>query len=99
MSIKGVDLTVSRYVGRVANGTSLEDLRKFIADQEVDVVDLRPLTTKHESFQSYKLVVKRNDLVKIEKEEFWPAGIVIRRYFQARQPPSDGAGESQRQNV
>ena len=74
MSIKGVDLTVSRYVGRVANGTSIDDLRNFVKDKQVDVVSMEQLATK----QSYKLTIKRSDIKKIEDEDFWPSGIIIR---------------------
>ena len=91
LSINGVDLTISRYIGRIANGTNLSDLKGYIEGQGVNIVALEQLATKHDSFQSYKLVVRRVDLAKIEDENFWPTGVVIRRFFKPKQSSADGA--------
>ena len=89
-------MTISRYVGRIANGTSLEDLREFIRGKDVDVVTLEQLSTRHDLFQSYKLVVKKSDLQKIENEDFWPSGIIVRRYFSPRGQTNDGESREPR---
>ena len=92
-------MTVAKYVGRIANGTTVDELRKYVQDTKgVDVVSLEQLTTKHDAFQSYKLVIKKQDLEKIEDEEFWPKGITIRHFFGPRRQTDDGATSRQDQD-
>ena len=62
-------MTVNEYVGRVHNDVSMEDLRKYISDSGVTVVELEALSTKHTRFQSFRLRVKRSDLGQIEQAE------------------------------
>jgi hypothetical protein len=90
VSWKGADLTVSRYIGRVANGTSTEEIAEFLKQSDVTVIELTRHETKYSFFQSYiisyKLVIRKSDLSKIEDENFWPQEVVVRRYFTRRAP-------------
>lgn len=81
VSWKGADLTVARYVGHVALGTTPDDISLSLQNKGVEVVELLPLTTKHSRFLSFKLVVKKSQLAIIEDENFWPEGVSIGRFW------------------
>ena len=91
VSVKGADLTINKYVGRFHNDVTLEGVREFIANQDVSVVELEPLTTKHSRFKSFRLRVKRADLDKIENAEFWPEGVIVSPFFRPRTEDHRGA--------
>ena len=82
-------MTTARYVGRVANGATLEEVKDYIKGQGVDVVELEQLATKHALFQSYKLVIKRADVNKVMEDIFWPEGVTCRPFFKPRQLNED----------
>ena len=75
-------MTVNKYVGRVHNDVSMEDLRKYISDSGVTVVELEALSTKHTRFQSFRL--KLSDLGQIEQAEYWPTGVVLSPFVRPR---------------
>lgn len=81
VSWKGADLTVARYLGHVAIGTSADDIKTSLQSKGVEVVELQPLTTKHSRFLSFKLVVKKAQLSIIEDENFWPEGVSVGRFW------------------
>ena len=84
VSFKGADLTVNKYVGRVHNDVTADELRQYICNTGVTVVELETLETKHQRFQSFRLCVKRADLDRIEKAEFWPEGVIFSPFFRPR---------------
>ena len=84
MSWRGADLTVPRYIGRVALGTPTDDVKSLLVDNGVDVVSLEPLTLKHNRFLSYKLVVKKSQLPLIENPDLWPEGVMVGRWWSGK---------------
>ena len=84
VSFKGADLTVNKYIGCVHNDVTANKLRQYISDAGVTVVELEALETKHHRFQSFRLCVKRADLDRIEKAEFWPEGVILSPFFRPR---------------
>ena len=88
VSWKGADLTVARYIGRVAVGTTSDEILSSLRDKEVDVVELTPLTLKHNRFLSFKLVVKKSQLLIIENELLWPEGVIVGRFWSAKSSTS-----------
>ena len=84
MSLKGADLTVNRYVGRVHNDTTLDDLRQYISTREVSVIELEQLETRHQRFKSFHLRVKKDHLELMENEEFWPTGVLFSPFFRPK---------------
>ena len=84
ISFKGADLTVNKYIGRVHNETSTEDLRNFITSQNITIVELEQLETKHQRFKSFRLRVKRDDVERMEDEDFWPKGILFSPFFRPK---------------
>ena len=89
MSWKGAELTVARYIGHVAIGTTADAISSSLQEKGVEVMDLIPLPTKHDRFLSFKLIIKRSQLSIIENEQFWPEGVVVGRFWTAKSPPSD----------
>ena len=83
MSLRGADLTVARYVGRLALGTTAEQLRALLEERGVSVVSCEAISSKRlqPSFTSFKLVVKKTQLAMIEKDDFWPDGVIVGRYW------------------
>ena len=62
VSWRGADLTVARYVRRVAVGTSADEIRLSLESRGVEVVSLEPILTRHARFSSFKLVIKKSQL-------------------------------------
>ena len=84
ISLKGADMTVNRYVGRVHNDTTPDNLRQYISSRNVSVIELEQLETKHQRFKSFRLRVKRVDLEHMEDEDFWPEGILFSPFFRPK---------------
>ena len=88
LSWKGADLTVNFYVGNVDISTPRDVIKKSIVDQGIDVVELAEIPRRHNRFKSFKLCIRKKDVEKIKDPDFWPEGVVLRRYF--RKPNADG---------
>ena len=88
LSIRGADLTVSLYVGQIDNSYEVNDMKTFIEGQNVKVVELEELARKHNRFKSFRLCIRKKDLDSIKDPNFWPEGIVVRRFF--RKQNADG---------
>ena len=84
MSVKGADLTVNKYIGRLHNDTTIDDLRQYIVSRNVTVVELEPLKTKHQRFQSFRFRAKREDLERLEDQDFWPQGVLFSSFFRPK---------------
>ena len=74
LSLRGADLTVSLYIGQVDNSYEVNNMRTFIEGLNVKVVELEELARKHNC-------IRRKDLDIIKDPDFWPEGIVVRRFF------------------
>ena len=88
LSIRGADLTVSLYVGQIDNSYEVNDMKTFIEGQNVKVFELEELARKHNRFKSFRLCIRKKDLDSIKDPNFWPEGIVVRRFF--RKQNADG---------
>ena len=84
VSIKGADLTINKYIGRFHNDVTVEALRDYIESQGVAVVELKPLSTKHQRFKTFRLRIKRAQLNQVEDGEFWPEGVIVSPFFLPR---------------
>jgi hypothetical protein len=92
VSFKGADLTVSRYIGQIDNGVSDEVIKEHVTSKGVTVVELEALPTRHSRFKSFRLTVKKNELVTIENSDFWPEGVILRPFFRPRSTRETGDG-------
>ena len=84
MSLKGADLTVAKYIGRLDNETQADDVKGLLEEKGVDVVSIDPIKAKHDRFKSFKLVVKRSQLSIVEDAELWPTGVIVGRFWSAK---------------
>ena len=88
-SWKGADLTLSFYVGFADIDSTTDIMKAGIEEQGVGVVELEELTRRHNRFKSFRLVIRKKDVETIKNPDFWPEGIVVRRFFQ-RTNANDG---------
>ena len=51
--MKGADLTINKYIGRIHNDVTADDVRSFLVGQNVSVIELEQLETKHNRFKSF----------------------------------------------
>ena len=84
ISFKGADLTVDRYLGRIDVESDNEEIKKFITDAGVKIVDFQENSRTHSSFKSFKISIRKSDLPTLEKDNFWPTGVVFRNFFRPR---------------
>ena len=92
VSVKGADLTTNRYIGRWDNEVTTDGVKEFIASQDVTVVELEELSTKHGRFKSFRLRVKKSDLASIEDANFWPEGVLLSPFFRGKDEKVNGIG-------
>jgi hypothetical protein len=88
VSWKGVDLTLSRYIGRVPIEMSTEVIMNYLNGRGVDVIELTPNETKNNRFLSFKLVIRKSHLHILEDDDFWPKDVVVNHFFGVGGPPS-----------
>ena len=88
VSLRGADLTINLYVGNVNIHATIEEMRTEVSSQGVEVVDLEEIDRTHNRFKSFRLCVRKTDLPKITDADFWPSGVVVRRFFRRKQPTS-----------
>ena len=91
LSWRGADLTMTYYIGYVSNDTSKETLKEGIESQGVSVVDLEEIPRRHNRFRSFKLSIRKKDVNAITDADFWPEGIVVRRYFHRQKRDENSA--------
>ena len=84
VSLKGADLTVAKYIGRLDNATEADDIRKLLVDKGVDVISIDQIKVNHDRFKSFKLVIKKSHLSIVEDAELWPTGVVVGRFWTAK---------------
>ena len=63
-------------------------MKAGIESQGVGVVSLEEIPRRHNRFKSFKLCIKKKDSDAIKDANFWPEGVVVRRFFFKRN--SDG---------
>ena len=89
MSWGGAPLTVDCYMGRVDRSVTADQIKGDIQTLGVDVVEIEPNKTRHQLFNSFKLVVRKTDFDKLNVPEVWPEGVIF-RCFRRPRPPVTG---------
>lgn len=73
------------YASRFVTGTTEDDIKEFINDCGHTVVKVEKLTQfKETGFSSFKITVEQNQGKAFLDANFWPRGIVYRRYTEKR---------------
>jgi len=69
------------YIGGCSTDSTVDSLRQYCRDQEIDVKDVTELKTRSEYYKSFKLTVDSSLYDGVMNEDMWPQGIIFRRYF------------------
>ena len=85
ISFKGADLTVDRYVGHIDVNADNDEVKAYIENSGVRLIDFQENPRTHSSFKSFKITARRSDLPMLERDDFWPTGVVFRNFFRPRQ--------------
>ena len=85
VSCRGADLTMSVYLGQFDVSCTYDAVKTSIESQGVGVVELEELKLSHQRFKSFRLCLRKNDMPRILDPEFWPAGVVVRRFWRGKQ--------------
>lgn len=74
------------YIGNINPNTTKESVIKYIRDRRPDVdVVLEELPKRDEALsRAYKLIIDFTLLETFKSPDFWPQGVVIKRFFQSR---------------
>ena len=72
------------FVYRVAKGTSEKDIQEYMADNNVNVRSIERVSLDVAKFSSFNVELKKSDLNRALKTEFWPTSVCVRKYFKTR---------------
>ena len=89
LSWKDSDLTMAKWIGRAALGTTVDNIRATVESNGAEVVSVEAIETKHGRFASFKLVVKKSQLDIVENGDIWPDGVLIGKWWSPKSPSED----------
>ena len=69
------------FVSRLDPSTSPEELESFMMDSHKLAAKCTQLTTKHDSYASYKVEVMCDNVAELYNPEKWPAAVYLRKFF------------------
>ncbi|XP_048477634.1 uncharacterized protein LOC125488624 [Plutella xylostella] len=82
--IQVADMTSAIYVSRLKKSSTVEHLKEHISDMGEQCVNVELLQQKQETnFNSFKVTVPRSKLNTYLSAEFWPEGVMYRRFREA----------------
>ena len=68
------------YIGKLKQSTMEERIKTYLANNGITgEIESEELPTK-DSIKAYKVAIPITKLKKIEDPQFWPGGVVVRRY-------------------
>jgi len=76
------------FIYRVSSTTGDEDLRQWIANKNIDIIDFQRVSHDESKFKSYKLTVTVHDFISLYKPEMWPERVCIGKYVPPRKTDS-----------
>lgn len=89
--LRPADRTAWLYVGKVKHGTTEESIRNFLLKNNIkEGITCEKLTTKG-SMEAFRVGIPFKHLTEAEKPEFWPKGILVRRYLFRGHRRTEGA--------
>ena len=75
---------VSLFVSRLDPGTTHENLETFFRDTHKLAATCTQLTTKHDSYASFKVDVMCDSAADLFNSDKWPAGVYLRKFFRQK---------------
>lgn len=83
--IKVTEPRVSIYLSRASKSTTISDIIDHINDMNEECLNVELLKQAHEmDFCSFKVTVTASKLKKFLDQDFWPQGLVFRRFRERR---------------
>ena len=76
-------------MGYLSINATLDEMREAVSSQGVPVVELEELKQNHRRFKSFRLRIRKDHLSKVTEPEFWPEGVVVRRFFRGKEAKDD----------
>ena len=83
-SISGGTRIYDVYVGGCSNDTSTDSLKSYCSENGVDLKSCELLQAASSWVRSFKISSTLEDRDKLLKGDFWPCGIIVRKFFKAR---------------
>ena len=77
------------FVYRVDNSTDTDDLRDYITDMGIDVIDLKCISHQEALSKSFKSAISNEHFNDLLKEDAWPDGVRVQRFIPPRQKPKN----------
>lgn len=75
------DLPSGVYVSRLNKATTANDIKEYIHFKGEDCLDVQILSQKQDiEFSSFKVLVPKQKITVFLQNDFWPAGIIFRRF-------------------
>lgn len=75
------DLPSGVYLSRLNKATTANDIKEYIRTKGEECMDVQILSQKHDlEFSSFKVLVPKQKINVFLKNDFWPAGIIFRRF-------------------
>ena len=83
--IKGAVKTVDLYIGRLDADAEKDDLLNYVTnDFNITPIACTELKTRIPFSMAFKLTVKLSDQINLLNSEYWPEGVICRRYCSSR---------------
>ncbi|KAJ2949547.1 hypothetical protein O0L34_g15466 [Tuta absoluta] len=81
IKLQAADMPASIYLSRLKKTISKDDIKEYIHEKGESCIDVQSLQQRDEvDFKSYKIVVLKDKLNIFLEKEFWPSGIIFRRF-------------------
>jgi hypothetical protein len=75
---------IELFVSRVHNDVEIDELKKFIEEDGINIIDIGRVSHKEARMQSFKVIISSSDKDTVLNESFWPEGIMCRQFFTRR---------------
>ena len=84
-TLKSVIKTADLYVGNCDVDVTTDALNQYIHDNaNISPIKCEKLVTKYDNYQSFKVTLLINERDKLLISDFWPNGIVCRKFYKPR---------------
>ena len=88
--LSGASRIFDLFVGGCGLETTEAEVVKYCGDNQIVIKKCESLSTRSEWYKSFKISVEYVDREKLLSADFWPEGVIIRKFFKARQRSQPG---------
>ena len=83
-TLSGASRVVEVFVGGCNKECDVDELQTFCTENNVNLLACITLNSKSIRYNSFKITVNYDDVIKVLKADFWPKGIFVRKFFNRR---------------